>query len=75
MTPTNFGNCQNPNRQHNLYEMVLETSETVEIRLHAADLLNKLPQAVPHRIGNWTEESVLREVRKIGRSFVGLQTV
>ncbi|TPX57296.1 hypothetical protein SpCBS45565_g08241 [Spizellomyces sp. 'palustris'] len=40
---------------------MLETAETVDIRLHAADLLEKLPHTVPHRTGNWTEESVLRE--------------
>ncbi|KAJ3015121.1 hypothetical protein HKX48_004772 [Thoreauomyces humboldtii] len=41
--------------------MIPENEETVQMRLDAADIMGKLPQAVSHRIGNWTEESILRE--------------
>ncbi|KAI8917130.1 hypothetical protein DFJ77DRAFT_547948 [Powellomyces hirtus] len=41
--------------------MIPQNEETNALRLQVADIINKLPQSVPHRIGNWTEESVLRE--------------
>ncbi|KAI9093087.1 hypothetical protein DFS34DRAFT_631587 [Phlyctochytrium arcticum] len=40
---------------------MLETEQTHDIRIHASDLLAKLPRSVPHRNGNWIEESVIRE--------------
>ncbi|KAJ3160616.1 hypothetical protein HDU86_000374 [Geranomyces michiganensis] len=41
--------------------MIPENEETVGLRLAAADIISRLPQSVPHRKGNWTEESVLRD--------------